>query len=189
MSHCALTAYLHSNQIEVTAVKASLIGWAILMLGVPLVGWASASEPLNLSNAPVLLTVSGNIALENAGHEVQLDLATLEALPQYEFATNTPWTAEVNHYRGPLMRDLLSHLSADTDTVHVAALDGYEADIPVSDFEKYEVILALTKDGAAIPVRELGPLWILYPFDQDDALLSEKMRFRSVWQVMHINVR
>ncbi|WP_235040177.1 molybdopterin-dependent oxidoreductase [Vreelandella profundi] len=172
------------------AVKASLMGWAILMLSMPLAGWADAPEARGLpSSAPVILTVSGNIAPENAGHEVQLDFATLEALPQYEFATNTPWTAGVNYYRGPLMRDLLSHLNADAESVHIAAMDGYEADIPVSDFEEHDVILALTKDGAAIPVRELGPLWILYPFDQDETLLSEKMRFRSVWQVLHINVR
>jgi len=31
-------------------------------------------------------------------------------------------------------------------------------------------------------------LWVLYPFDQDEVLLSEKIRFRAVWQVMHINV-
>jgi hypothetical protein len=87
------------------------------------------------------------------------------------------------------MRDLLARLNAESGEVHVAALNGYEADIPVSDFEAYDVILALEKDETAIPIREYGPLWVLYPFDQDEALLSEKIRFRSVWQVMYINVR
>ncbi|MEA2117015.1 molybdopterin-dependent oxidoreductase [Halovibrio sp. HP20-50] len=160
----------------------------MLMLSLPQMGLAETAEGLGLPKGPVILTVSGNIAHTNAGSNAQFDRAMLAALPQQEFETGTPWTDGRNHYRGPLMRELLAYVGADSDTVHVAALNGYEADIPVSDFEDYDVILALTKDGEAIPIREYGPLWVLYPFDQDEALLSEKIRFRAVWQVMHINV-
>lgn len=170
-------------------MKALLMGWAMLMLNLPTMGLAETADGLGLPSGPVILTVSGNIDHTNVGNEAQFDRAMLAALPQQEFETGTPWTDGRNHYRGPLMRELLAHVGADSDTVHVAALNGYEADIPVSDFEDYDVILALAKDGDAIPIREYGPLWVLYPFDQDDVLLSEKVRFRAVWQVMHINVR
>ncbi|GEN27410.1 oxidoreductase [Halovibrio variabilis] len=161
----------------------------MLTLSFPLMGLAETAGGLGLPSGPVILTISGNIAHTNVGSDAQFDRAMLAALPQHAFETGTPWTEGRNHYRGPLMRELLAQVGADSDTVHVAALNGYEADIPVSDFEDYDVILALAKDGDAIPIREYGPLWVLYPFDQDDVLLSEKVRFRAVWQVMHINVR
>ncbi|NVF13244.1 molybdopterin-dependent oxidoreductase [Vreelandella maris] len=174
---------------EVLTVKALLMGWVVLIFSIPLAGLAETADDLEEPSGPVILTVSGNVGLTNVGSEAQFDRAILEALPQHEFDTTTPWTEASNHYRGPLMRDLLARLNAESDTVHVVALNGYEAEIPVSDFEEYDVILALEKDEKAIPIREYGPLWVLYPFDQDEALLSEKIRFRAVWQVMHIDVR
>ncbi len=170
-------------------MKALLMGWVVLMLSTPLAGLAETVANVGVPSGSVILTVSGNIGHTNVGSEAQFDLAMLKALPQHEFETSTPWTEGSNHYRGPLMRDLLARLNAESGEVHVEALNGYEADIPVSDFEAYDVILALEKDDTAIPIREYGPLWVLYPFDQDEALLSEKIRFRSVWQVMYINVR
>jgi hypothetical protein len=150
---------------------------------------AESFDDLGMPEDPVILTVSGNIEHTNSGNEAQFDRGMLKALPQHEFVTSTPWTEGTSHYRGPLLRDLLQRLNAKSDEVYVAALNGYEAEIPVSDFEDYDVILALEKDGKAIPIREYGPLWVLYPFDQDEALLSEKIRFRAVWQVMQIDVR
>jgi hypothetical protein len=175
----------------VFTVKALLVGWFMLTFSIPLMGLADTTVELDASpSGPVILTVSGNIAHSGReGDEVQFDRAMLEALPQHEFETATPWTDGRSLYRGPLMRDLLTHLGIEGDSVHVEALNDYEAEIPISDFYDYDVILALAKDGIAIPIREYGPLWVLYPFDQDEALLSEKIRFRAVWQVMQINVR
>lgn len=170
-------------------MKALLTGWAVLMFSIPLTGLAESPDELDIPSGPVILTVSGNVGLTNVGNEAQFDRAMLEALPQHDFETTTPWTEGISHYQGPLMRELLAHLNAESDAVHVVALNGYEAEIPVSDFEEYEVILAFEKDEKSIPIREYGPLWVLYPFDQDEALLSEKIRFRAVWQVMHIDVR
>lgn len=169
-------------------MKALLMGWVVLIFSTPLAGLAGAADDLKAPDGSVILTVSGNIDHTNAGSEAQFDRAMLAALPQHEFETSTPWTEGSSYYSGPLMRDLLAMVSSDADAVYVSALNGYEAEIPVSDFNEYDVILAMKKNGEAIPVREYGPLWVLYPFDQDEALLSEKIRFRAVWQVMHINV-
>ncbi|CEP34865.1 MULTISPECIES: molybdopterin-dependent oxidoreductase [Halomonadaceae] len=166
------------------------MGWVVLMFSTPLAGLAESANDLEAPSGHVILTVSGNIDHTNVGSEAQFDRAMLAALPQHEFETSTPWTEGSSHYSGPLMRDLLALLSQeyDADAVLVSALNGYEAEIPVSDFNDHDVILAMTKNGEAIPIREYGPLWVLYPFDQDETLLSEKIRFRAVWQVMHINV-
>ncbi|OBX34441.1 hypothetical protein A8U91_03494 [Halomonas elongata] len=68
------------------------------------------------------------------------------------------------------------------------ALNGFEASIPISDFERYDVILAMRRNGEPMPIRDFGPLFVVYPFDQHPELRTEAIRFRSVWQVNRIVV-
>ena len=170
-------------------MKALLLGWIMLAFSIPHTGLAETADSLAAPSGPVILKLDGDIAVTNVGEEAHFDRAVLSALPQHEFTTGTPWTEGNSHYRGPLMRTLLEQVGAEGKIINVVALNGYEAEIPVADFYDYDVILALERDEKAIPIREYGPLWVLYPFDQDKALLSERVRFRAVWQVMHINVR
>lgn len=170
-------------------MKACYWGWSVLAFITPLAGWADAVTALEEPVGPVILNVKGNIARTNVGNEAQFDKEMLNALPQHAFETGTPWTEGRSEYSGPLIRTLLEYLGAEGENVHVMALNGYEADIPVSDFYDYDVLLALTRNDRPIPIREYGPMWVLYPFDQDETLLSERIRFRAVWQVMEINVR
>ncbi|RUR26858.1 oxidoreductase [Vreelandella andesensis] len=161
----------------------------MLMLSIPQQGLAD--EPIGALKVPessVILSINGDINHRNVLTEARFDRDMLSALPQHSFETGTPWTEGSSAYSGPLMRTLLESVGSVGDSVHVSALNGYEAQIPISDFYEYDVILALERDGQSIPIREYGPLWVLYPFSQDEALLSEKMRFRAVWQVMQIHV-
>lgn len=173
-------------------MKALLLGWVVLAFSIPQAVQAETQAGLASPDGPVILQVKGNIARTNTGdsshREAHFDREMLQSLPQHTVKTSTPWTEGASHYSGPLMRTLLEHLDAEGESVHVLALNGYEANIPVSDFYDYDVILTLERDQTAIPIREYGPLWVLYPFDQNEELLSEKIRFRAVWQVMHINV-
>lgn len=169
-------------------MKALLLGCIMLAFSIPLAGLAADLDGHEAPTGPVILKIVGDIDNANVDGEAHFDRQMLQRLPQHDFETTTPWTDSQNHYEGPLMRDLLAYLGIEEGSVNVLALNGYEAEIPVSDFYDYDVILAIKRDGEAIPIREYGPLWVLYPFDQDDALLSEKMRFRAVWQVMKIDV-
>nr|WP_284046885.1 molybdopterin-dependent oxidoreductase [Halomonas llamarensis] len=153
--------------------------------------WGLADEEsvsLALPQGPVILTISGAIERTNVDDEAHFDRTMLNALPQHEVRTDTPWTEQAHVYRGPLMRELLAHVGAQGEHVLVAALNGYDVKIPSDDFVAYDVLLAIESDGEPMPIREYGPLWVLYPFDYHEVLLSEKMRFRAVWQVMRINV-
>lgn len=175
-------------------MKAFLFAWIMLAFSAAQAGQVEeGAGMLTAPEGPVILTIKGNIEQFNTAQEARFDRAMLQALPQHSFETGTPWTEGSSAYSGPLMRTLLEHVGLSGDntenSVHVSALNGYEAQIPVSDFYEYDVILAVEREGKSIPIREYGPLWVLYPFSQDKALLSEKMRFRAVWQVMQINVR
>jgi hypothetical protein len=69
------------------------------------------------------------------------------------------------------------------------ALNDYTTEIPVDDFTKYNVILALKRDGEYMPVRDKGPLFIVYPYDSDPELRSQKYYSRSAWQVARLIVK
>ena len=49
-------------------------------------------------------------------------------------------------------------------------------------------MLARLFDGKPMPVREKGPLFIIYPFDADERLRSERYYSRSAWQLRTIEV-
>ena len=77
---------------------------------------------------------------------------------------------------------------AEGESIRVVALNEYASTIPVSDFENYDVILAMQANGQALRVRDQGPLFVIYPFDQHPELLNEEILMRSVWQVARIDV-
>lgn len=86
------------------------------------------------------------------------------------------------------MSAVLNAVGANGTTMMVKAINDYVAEVPVDDMIRYPVILATTRDGKKMTVREKGPLFIIYPFDLDPSLQNEKIYNRSVWQVKEITV-
>lgn len=152
----------------------------------PMGAWAEAELPI--PQGPVILEVSGKISQTNHGDEAHFDYAMLESLGMHEIATHTPWTEGLIRFEGPLAQDLLDAVGAQGNRLMIKGLDGYIAEVPASDFYRHKVILALSKNGERLRVRDRGPIIIVYPFDQKPELLTEEIRFRSVWQVMSIHV-
>ena len=70
----------------------------------------------------------------------------------------------------------------------MVALNDYASSIPISDFAAHGVILALKRDGQYMPVRDKGPLFIIYPYDSSPELKSQMYYARSVWQVKRLEV-
>ncbi|WP_168011873.1 molybdopterin-dependent oxidoreductase [Halomonas salinarum] len=136
----------------------------------------------------VLLEVSGDIRYTNAGDKARFDRKMLHTLPTHVLTTHTPWTDGKRQFRGPLIRDVLSRVGADGDELRVEAMNGYIGLIPISDVVDYDVILAMSMDGKPLVIRNFGPLFVLYPFDENPDLNTEDIRYRSVWQVAKIHV-
>ncbi|WFM72071.1 molybdopterin-dependent oxidoreductase [Halomonas sp. CKK8] len=162
----------------------------LLLLLLALVPFSIAlASPLPTPTGRVLLTLSGDIAHANVGDEAHFDRAMLEALPARVIETHTPWHRDRGRYEGPLVRALLEAVGAgDAEQVRIRALNHYEAEVPMADFRRHDVILAMTRDGEPLTIREYGPLFVLYPFDEHPELLTEAIRFRSVWHVERIIV-
>lgn len=139
--------------------------------------------------APVILTISGKIANRNSPEGALFDLGMLEALPGRATVANTPWYPESTRFEGPLGSAVLDLVGAGGTILRVTALNDYVVEIPVADFRKWPVILATKINGKSISVREKGPIFVIYPFDQDPALYNELYFGRSAWQLKSIEVR
>ncbi|MEL0612284.1 hypothetical protein [Marinomonas arenicola] len=140
---------------------------------------------------PVLLTLTGNVANTNVGDSAQLDRKMLEALPQHKLTTTMGWVSKnerPHDYIGFSAIDLLKLVGGTGATLRIRALNQYVIDIPVSDFVKYGAIFAIKKDGKNISIRNLGPIMVLYPFDDNEHLRNEVYYWRAIWQVSSIKV-
>jgi len=157
---------------------------ALLLASLPVL---ASGDVLPEPEGEVLLTVSGDIAHPNVGEEALFDRAMLMALSPLTVCTRTPWHREPGCFTGPLMREVLSAAGVRGEHILVEALNEYRAEIPVEDLRDYDVILALSRNGEPMPIREFGPLFVLYPFDDHPELHTEAVRFRSVWHVAEIH--
>mgnify|MGYP003649708220 CR=1 FL=1 len=149
---------------------------------------SSQAIALEVPEGPVILVVSGKVGLPNVGDEAHFDKAMLEALGLHETITRTPWHDGVMRFSGPLGRAILEAAGAEGENARVIALNEYAATVPISDFENYDVILAMQADGKVLRIRDQGPLFVIYPFDKHSELLNEEIFSRSVWQVARIDV-
>ncbi|MBC7285339.1 molybdopterin-dependent oxidoreductase [Hoeflea sp.] len=153
-----------------------------------LVGVAAAllcAAPPALAQGEVLLTV-----IESAsGKEITFDRGDLEALPRHRLDTHTSVTDGVHHFEGPLMRDLLGVAQFHGEEILATALNDYEVTIPLSDFERFDVIAALEMDGKALTPRDKGPIWIVYPRDDHAELQDIRFDYRWVWQLCRVEIR
>jgi hypothetical protein len=137
----------------------------------------------------VVLTVTGRITRPNAGNRAEFDMAALAALPQTRFSTHTPWEPQERRFTGPLLRDVLALAGAQGSLLKAKALNDYRVDIPVSDSQRFDVIVARLLDDQPMRVRDRGPLFVIYPFDSDGELRAQRYFARSVWQLCCLDVQ
>ncbi|WP_374654143.1 molybdopterin-dependent oxidoreductase [Dongia sp.] len=167
-------------------LRAITIG-AVLLLGLSVP--ALALDPLPAPQGPVLLTVAGKIAIGNTpGGRAEFDLDMLRALPRSGFATSTIWTDGVQRFEGVLVADLLARLGATASEIDATAANDYEIRFPAADATEHGALIAYAANGAPLPDDNKGPLWIVYPYDRDEALRSERFISQSVWSLETMTV-
>ncbi len=137
----------------------------------------------------VILTIDGNIGATNGDGVADFDLAMLEALKSAKIRTSTPWFDNAVEFEGALLSEVMALVKADGDELVVTALNDYQAPVPIADFAEYGAILAYKRDGNYMPISDKGPLFIIYPYDSDPKLNTQKYFSRSVWQVRRFTVR
>ncbi len=144
---------------------------------------------LDRPTGDVVLTITGKLGSPNAGQKAQFDMAMLEKLPQHSFTTQTPWHSGPTRFTGPLLRDVLAAAGASGNKLVAVALNDYKTDIPFSDAARHQVIVARLLNDKPMPVRDKGPLFIIYPFDSKAELKTETFYNRSAWQLNQLQVQ
>lgn len=171
--------------ISVTRLQSALRATAVsLCLAFPVV-----AEDLPLPAGEVILTVSGAIAASNSEGTAIFDAETLAALGTVEIDTSTIWTEGSHRYTGVPLRTLTDRLGISEGRLMMTAINDYMIEVPVSDAVEGGPILAFAMDGKPMSVRDKGPIWLIYPFDDTPSYQSEVYFSRSIWQLDRIEAK
>jgi hypothetical protein len=90
-----------------------------------------------------------------------------------------------------LLRDVLAAAGVAAQAKGVArfvALNDYKVEIPLADAHEHDVIVARLLDGQPMSVRQKGPLFVIYPFDEKPALRTAAYFSRCIWQLKSIEL-
>lgn len=151
---------------------------------------SASANPLPKASGPVVLTITGRRAEGEA--TATFDMAMLAALPQRVVTTRTPWYEGRRRFNGPLLRDVLAEAGMPAlpgRTLRATALNDYRVEIPAEDALRHDVILARTLDDRPLAIRDKGPLFVMYPFDEQIELATPTYFSRCIWQLRTIEVR
>lgn len=158
-----------------------------LTIALPL-GLPRAAQALAEPESAVVLTITGKVLKPNQRLSAAFDMPMLERLPQTSYSTGTPWYAQARKFTGPLLRDVLAAAGSQGSRLRAVALNDYRVDIPYEDAQRFDVLVARLLDDKPMPVRDKGPLFIIYPFDQNSSLRNAVYYSRCAWQLKGIEV-
>lgn len=167
--------------------RRSLLAWGAVAAAGGFVGVATSST-LPRPSGPVILSIRGKVSITNASGTADFDMPMLERMPQSSVTTKTPWYESARRFTGPLLRDVLAASGARGATIRAIALNDYKVEIPFEDAQKIDVVMARLLDDRPMPVREKGPLFIIYPFDDRPELRAATYFARCAWQLRTIEV-
>lgn len=163
-------------------VVASLVG--LVMLGV-----SAGAQDLRAPAGDVILTVDGNITVTNGDGTAQFDLEMLQELGTAEFETTTIWTDGDQVFEGVWLSTLIEALGASGASVAATAINDYSVEIPLTDAIEGGALVAYHRNGQPMPIRDKGPLWVVYPFDDNPDYRSEVTYSRSIWQLDRMTIQ
>ncbi len=176
------TTGVNDRQRAVTGAR-----WAASLV-LALAAWNAQAQP-----EPSLLSldVQGKIGkTTDAAHKTyHFTEAQLLALPVHSITTSTTWTPR-STFTGPLLADILKTVGANGSQVEIHTLDDYTYTIPVSDSNRYGVVVAYSMNGRRLKIRDFGPLFLIYPRDAfPDELTGASGDSKFVWQIKALIVK
>ena len=172
--------------IRRTALFCLTAGWiAASLAGLPAGAAAQTAEKNSQAAEEPILLVRGAIT---GGQEMHFTREQFEAIGVSALTTRTPWNQDPVEFSGVKLSAFLNHVGATkARLLRVTALNDYVTTIPVEDVA-YDPILATRRDGQVMTIRQKGPIFIIYPFDQDKSLNNELYFSRCAWQVKSIEI-
>lgn len=140
--------------------------------------------PSEMRAEGTILTVSG------FGELKEYDRSALVDLGAVEMVTTTIWTDGEQTFKGVPLSVILSDLGVSEGTIKARAINDYAIDIPAEEVVGQDwPIIAYSRNGGEMSVREKGPLWLVYPYDSDPAFKTEVIYSRSIWQLDRLEIK
>lgn len=124
---------------------------------------------------------------DQSGREIVFSLEDLQALPLTTIRTSTSWTEGEQVFDGVALTDLLAQAGVSGTTIRALALNDYEIEFPLAAALENNAMIAYRRNGEAMSVREKGPYWIVFPYDDIDGD-QVSVRAWSVWQLVSLTL-
>ncbi|WP_168880018.1 oxidoreductase [Rhizobium sp. P28RR-XV] len=166
--------------------------FALIVIGL----WSStglANAAMRIPNGctpGVFLTISGKIGktTNSAANAYEMSEREFLGLPQSTVTTSTAWTPN-SDFAGPLLSKVLSEVDAKGTKLRLIALDNFSVEVDADYLEKYGTILAVSKNGVRLTIRDFGPVFVMFPRDSfKEQLDTPAAASYLVWQLCGIEV-
>lgn len=139
--------------------------------------------------APAMSYAQDILTVTTADRTETFTLEEILAMAQTTVVTKNDYVDEVTTFQGPSLRSVLENMDVAQDaTLTMVALNDFSSEVPAADAFAYNVILAVLLNGETMPIRDKGPIWVIYPMDDNPELQDEIYNNRLVWQLKSISV-
>jgi hypothetical protein len=128
-----------------------------------------------------ILTLKLGDKVINLSYEDMLEFTPVE----HTMSNN--WTTKTTTYTGVKLSSILQKYNITNEWLQLTALNDYRVKVPIVDADK-GAFIAYFIDGKQMKIRDKGPLWLLYPFNENQALNIDVYHNRSIWQLKTIEV-
>lgn len=120
--------------------------------------------------------------------EVSLSQEDILAMSDQQMVTQTPWTDGTLTFRGAPLEAVLALAGIDDGWVNARGLNNYSVNVPVDQALAARAFLAVHMNGELMRIKDKGPFWIVFPWDEHPELLTREIRAWSVWQLQALSV-
>ncbi len=165
-----------------------ILRYVMTLVALALWPMCATAQELAPPQGRILLTVTGTIGTTNHEDAAAFDLDMLRDLGAETFETTTIWTDGPQTFEGVTLLALLQTLGVSDGELRISAVNDYSIDLPVDEALSAGPLIAWSRNGQIMTLRDKGPLWLVYPYDADTAYQSEVTYARSVWQLDRIEV-
>ena len=123
----------------------------------------------------------------SGGTETVLRTRDLSAMPQRSVKAVTPWTEGVVTFSGVPFETLAREFGGDAGRVTLKAINAYKITLEVPELLADEALLAIRMNGRPMPVRDKGPIWLVFPSARRPELAHADNVHRWIWQIDEID--
>ena len=99
-----------------------------------------------------------------------------------EHTMNNVWVNKTVTYTGVKLSTIIQKYNIKSEWLKMTAINDYAIKVPIIDAEK-GAFIAYLADSKPMKIRDKGPLWVLYPFGENEELEIDTYHNRSIWQL------